>query len=288
MNAWSSASERVIDRRDELALFNDLLGAADGPYVLAIHTRTGTGKSLLLELYEEAALPLAATARIALPKEESDAITLAESIGNAMRDGGDRLESFDRLNAARRVWRYDDFGLTPPQASVIVQNSELTNSTIAGNMLGWPDGHERVARERCLDALLDDLRELSRKRQTVLLIDQYERATDAVTSFCGRLTSSMFDEKEPFGLLVVVVACEDVKPMPFPRLSGKLRARADRFRTLTRLSTWEAHDIELWLARHGLAGHELAEQMHRLFEADMPLFLMDQVAAEMRERRGGA
>ena len=95
-----------------------------------------------------------------------------------------------------------------------LENSPITGAHIDATPRGWPDGYEQFAQDACLDALLDDLRELSHSRIVVLLFDQYERNANAFKDWLeGALMTRVFREDDPFGaILIVIASTEPVLP----------------------------------------------------------------------------
>ena len=124
-------------------------------------------------------------------------------------------------------------------------------STACRSPANGAPGHDEEARRRCYAALLDDLRQLSRRRAGVVLLDQYERATTEIEDWLEEaLLARILQEAEQFGPLVIVVAS---RAPVFERVAADLGSRADGvLHAIDGLSSWSDDHIAQWLQLLGI------------------------------------
>lgn len=294
MPEYPPAGERVIDREQELQLFRKVLARASGPCVITVQDKSGSGKSWLLELLEEHAAtvdPPALTVREVFD-QDLQLMSLVERIASSLGRSGEPLRRFEELNLARITYSHETFGLPPPPVPTIemtiansqVHDSSITGAEVAGLRMGWPPGHETAAMNACLNALLDDLRDLSHRQTVVLLLDQYERSKEIQQWLERALLTSVLHEADPFGGLIIVVASTDPT---FPSLSRRLGTRSEHLlREIKELSRWEDEHIDRWLKRNGIPSR-LAPAIRSLLDEGASLQTLRMFAGEARAMSKG-
>jgi hypothetical protein len=298
MAEYVPAAERVIDREHECEMFRQLLARASGPCVVTVQDGHGTGKSWLLELLEELAVGAdrRAMAVRAVLEQDAELMWLVEQINDGLAASGAPLAQFEMLNLARRAFNYEVFRLPSLRSTTVevtVKDSALLNSPVTGAdireaQVGWPDGYERTAQKACLDALLDDLRDLSREQAVVVLVDQYERATPQIRGWLDRaLLTRVLDEEEAFGPLIIVVASTDP---PFPMLAKHLGPRSkDLLYPISHLSPWGDEHIDQWLQQIGVHDRQaLRPSIRVLLNEGASLQTLSILAGELQANLKGA
>lgn len=262
--------EEVIDRDQEVREFDGLLGDVQKPCLLTIHdTRGGVGKSKLMRLLQHRAWYERAVPAVYVEVQSGrDRFWLMEQIAEKLSNEiGVPLPSYARLDEARRREDTGAFSkgrsaVSLPPASVNVEGPGgvgahatvigAQNPTYVLSPDTWSAGWDVLARRRCLDAFLDDLRDACTTGRVVILIDQYERthSGDMHHWLLGTLRNRVFPSADAFRGFLLVLAGTKV---PVPELRGILGEDFSRHVScIDGLSAWSDDHVTEWLHRIGV------------------------------------
>lgn len=259
-------------------MFVRILNEAQRPVVITVSAKKGTGKSTFLDLLEELARADfgAAVCRYSL-KEDGPLMSLTDFVHGRLIARDPELSADSRYAALKLALHSNDdraFGFPRPQPVTVhhVQSTiTVTESDVPGTIVGpqigghWGPGHVEEARLQCYDALLDDLHALSRRGRVVLLLDQYERATDEIEEWLEKalLTRVLYEPKQ-FGPIVMVVASTR---RVFETVATELGPRAaEVLHAIEGLSAWNDDHIAQWLELLGINEDKLVPIIRRLFD----------------------
>jgi hypothetical protein len=273
-------SQRVIDRDEELGIFRRVLAEATGPRVITVRARSGAGKSWLLQRLEEEAMKSAVAARVSLAKG-AQLMSTVEELALRLSSRGTPPERFHELNDARGAADYAAFGLVEPSRSV---DPNILRDHVSRAAPHWPEPYERKAQRQCLDALVDDLRALSRRRAIVLLLDQYERGKGGpIELWCEALVAALFADDADFGPLVLVLASTE---LPLPLLESMISERHDGvLHRIPELSRWRDEHIQQWFERERIQQDtEVAQALRALLDGGATLKTLQLAMSELRAR----
>lgn len=275
---------KSIDREKERQLFRDLLVERTSPYLLLFQDKSGTGKSWLLEMLEQEAGYPAVGARVVL-EEGVELRAFVSQINTKFGRVGTPLTRYEELAEAREARDHRPFGLPEPprvDINVAIENTTMIDSVVKGGdvIMPWPVGYDQKAERACLNALLDDIRDLSRRRPTVLLLDQFERASSEIKGWLDEvLLTRILDDADPFGPLIIVVASNDEE---FVGVVGQLGPRRGDCFHKAPLSRWEDRHIEQYFRQTGVRG-DTQQWLRGAFEQGVSLLTISGLVSELRK-----
>jgi hypothetical protein len=120
----------------------------------------------------------------------------------------------------------------------------------------WTGQQEEIARDRCADAFLDDLREITQRNRVLILIDAYEDCPPPLARWLEKRLLIKHVLGEAATGLIVFVAGRQVPDLVRP-------GREQLVESVTSLSPWEDDDIRLYLESCDVVSDDLNVAMIR-------------------------
>jgi len=258
------ASE-LIDRDDERSLFREIVEEAESVRLLTICTGEKRGKSRLLAWFErESQLTFGVPAgrvEIADLKDRS-AFGFAEHLVPGLKHFDLEFPTFDYFDEARAAQEWSAFqSRSPgPRANVVADGATVSGGFISGTVgtvfqggehahlpepRVWTGRQEEIARSRCADAFLEDLRALTERRRVLLLVDAWEECPPLLEAWIQtRLLLKHALTDNPTRLTVILAG---------QRIPDLTAGREQLVRALDSLSRWGDSHIEKFLEMRGVS-----------------------------------
>lgn len=279
MTGNGQASE-LIDRDRERSLFGRIVQESDSVRLVTISTGRRLGKSSLLEWLEsECRRKFGVPAGRAEVKtlENKSPFGLVEYLVPQLRNFGLTFPKFDNLDTSRAAQDFSAFrSQSPmPHGEVLTGGTTVSGGFVANTVdtaiQGGPGGHqtivqspqqwtgqqEEIARARCADAFLEDLRNLTENERVLLLVDAYEHSPPMLRQWIEtRMLLQHALSGQPTRLIVVLAGT----PGEVPDLSA---GREQLVQSLSSFSEWEDTHIEKYLKMRGVPLDEMALDMVR-------------------------
>ncbi len=257
---------QFIDREAEAELFRQLLRFEDGRRLLTITDRGGRGKSTLLKKLEyicdwDMDVPCA---RVELDRitgmSDFDVVdTMRRSFGEDLS-----LGRFDRLNTARllkdrsclEAGVVDMRGASVQAGGVVAASATVIHGDVRGSVIGvpgqWSDELEQAARQRCVDAFLEDLDDAALERPLVILVDTVDEKSPLTLRkwIMKSLVKRRFVNVDTHeSKLVLVLAGRTVGPDLKRRIGAEAFERS--VKSIESLSEWKLEHVRDFLTMHG-------------------------------------
>lgn len=264
----SNGDTLFLDREEERKILGRLVTDEDSIRVVTICAPEKCGKSALVGWYEQQAqqkfhLP---TGGVELDDEMDDKspFGLVEELVPQLKNFGLTFEAFQYYDDARTDHDWSEFRPKRPAGFTDLRGTQISGGVQAGSVetvyqlqtdqativersREWSGQHEQKARDRCADAFLEDLRELSREKRVMILIDAYENCPPELAGWVkNRLLFNHVLVDQPTQLTVVLAG------RPAPHFPQDMMDGRDRVETLVELSTWEDVHITEYLEDKGI------------------------------------
>jgi hypothetical protein len=282
-----------IDRTAEQELFRELVTYQSGARILTICDHGGRGKSSLLKKLRyncqheiRPSIPSCLLELDKLGERDPSPFALAVAIANGFSVRGEnvqkRFAKFNTLNDARMAKDFipfEDGSTLRSKDPRVMAHAEATTMYGGQNIAlkveradnvqvaalpDFTEDQEQRARERCVDALFDDLRSICAKLPMVLLFDGWERCNLPLRDWIFdvmfgnhilHIDTNMRPDK-----LVVIIAGRPYVPgtIPYGLRNDELRPLFDSdkdflasVRSIKSLSEWESEHIREFMGING-------------------------------------
>lgn len=218
MHSGPYNEKRVLDRTEEVGVFEKLLNQTSGGRLLAFHAIEGAGKTDLLQR-----LRFEATKRItvdgvappivsvSLDKDQTDH-QVVDRIADGMKAAGLATDHYDEVSG--RYTNKAGLGLSI-DASTHTEGSDigtLTGGTVSNNTITPFDPAVQVQlRREMTGSLIEDIKQAGQTRVVVLMIDQLEKATPDTAEWLRRLLRTVVfgEHSDTSGTTVVLAGKRD-------------------------------------------------------------------------------
>lgn len=277
--------ENLVDRSIELDEFASILRFQGDARLLAICDAEGTGKTELLRILEYNCKyrfhPRVHVSRVVLDDEEiTDAFSFVRRVREQLRKSP--FPHFDYFDSARLNHYWAPFAPAAPRSArseTYAAHFNLREAEIQGTPRftgvsieagggpvlvqkaeGFPSSpqwaspdQEPKARERCVEAFLEDLRDLSNEQPIVLLIDAFEKAPRRDPGLETWLVDDVawplcVEENRPRSFVLVIAGRK------IPNLAARLPPDRTGVVASRDSLTWEDEHVRDFLALHGYGG----------------------------------
>lgn len=287
---WKLDPRNLIDRHAEQTLFRELVTCETDARMLTICDRGGRGKSSLLrrlrfnchwEIH-----PPVPCCLIELDQIEPSPWGFAQAVASGFtvraQSIRDQFAKFEKLDLARTKKDFTPFdeGDGPPAVHTAAADSpaRLSGHAAADHVQGdnigvfveryevqnaeFTQDQERRARERCVEALFDDLRVMSAKQPMVLLLDVWERCNLELRDwiFGHVLGNHLFNESPNLRpeKLSVVIAGRPYEPGVHGLMEDEFRplfasdaAYDAAAKSIKSLSEWDSNHVQEFMKING-------------------------------------
>src|SRR5215831_5107258 len=259
----------LIDRDHDQEAFRELLRCKEDVRVFTITDKGGRGKSALLRRlaynceFEEPKTPSALILLDDLP--DATPFKFVVKLWESLKDQVE-FPDYEVLSGLYAKRDFSAFATEAPtfvssmnfsgsqfQAGSRVENNSIKISgekqTVNIAVSDWNPEQFEIARERCVNVFLKELREACPNRTIVLFLDAWERGNDTLRDFILKrlLHACIFDSPNSPPKLVVVIAGRDV-----PNFQARLRDRYPRFvRPGGSLKGWSSEHVLAFLKLYG-------------------------------------
>jgi hypothetical protein len=274
MNVKELPPESIIDRQVQKEIFERMLQFEDDARLLAISDKADTGKSTLLRFFEYhcSYIQNVLVSLIALDEETiySNEFDLIKGIREKLRPGP--FDIFDSFENARVSFYLEHVAPNPGRTTFGGVNvGTVSGGTVGGivhlyqiqnlGKLDLPPSRppatawtnpamEKIARQKCVEAFLLDLKELCNSQPVVLLIDSWDghRGNGELKQWILKyiIHPYCFDLKNRPVKLIIVIAGQKV-----PDFGVMLKDRYPRLVKLPGASSWQKDHIRDFLNLHG-------------------------------------
>lgn len=245
-------AEAFIDRAAERELFGELVKCQDTRRLLTICDDSDHGKSALLRRLEYMCTwemnPPVAVGRVVVDELEFPTPhAVVSRAARGIRKAGCKPSRFEQVEADRIKRRQTVIEMSGQVNAGLVEGGTQIGTQINAPVTVVAGEVDREAQEalrrQAVEAFLEDLAEITRERQIVILIDAYEK--------CGRELGEWIPEfvrdhvLDPERQLIVVIAGQKV---PTQRLKLSLQERFDELvMTKDSLSEWDREHVAQFL-----------------------------------------
>ena len=283
MNPASFDPDKFIDRHAEKELFKELVSLEDTTRVMTVEDAGGRGKSsLMLALHYMCTWQREPQVPVSLIELTEDMVPfeLVSIIAKQLAESFQlELPEFNKKEEARLNRDADPVrsALAAVQGGVNLTGGTVSGTARVGGIQlmdqaslsfasGWNPELEERARNACISAFIEDLREASNSQTIAILLDAYEKALEGNSSLHQFVTQRLmrplcFDEAHRPASFILVVAGREV-----PNL--KQMVPGERYGRIVKshlaLSDWELPHFRDFLKVHG---HTLTDkQVDALYE----------------------
>jgi hypothetical protein len=272
---------RIVDRDEHQQLFCDLVQCRDAARLLTIRNNSGTGRTTLLSRlkYMCAYKRLAFVSLVPLDDREiTESFHLVKRLRDDLTKFGLAFPSFERWSTA---WASRDTApfiaelSRPGNGGSVYGSVNLSGAQISGGYQGgvviaqagsvnltaspapskeeavWPSpAWEQIARERCVKAFLEDIKEICEKGTVVLLLDSWDpdRISDELREWIQftLLPYHCFDvDSRPKRLVIVIAGSEDLG------LADLLQEKYPQLVRSHPFSTWGEREVREFVKLQG-------------------------------------
>lgn len=286
------APNKFIDREFEIGLFKRMLRSDSDARILAICDDKGMGKSTLLErfLYHcrvmvRPCIPVSLIRLGQLNLEDRTPLFIVQTIVKDLCKFDESFfRKFKHYNFARVSGDFSKFvtsiyfdnatfeGSNVHIANVNIEYVENANITPGGAL---SEEQDRIARGRCLEIFIDELRAISSENPVVLLFDDYERCFDEENEIHlnewiidALLRKMCFDSLRRPARLRIVLAGEKLPRFTVHWPPEECESTVD---SVTQLYKWERHHVKEWLHIHQLDySKKLVDAFYTFIQRGLP------------------
>ncbi|MCI0338276.1 MAG: hypothetical protein L0226_11905 [Acidobacteria bacterium] len=264
--------EKLIDRDAEQEIFEKLLKHEDDARLLTICDAGGHGKSELLKRLQYNCIYRFNTPVSLIELQNLDSTSpfeLISKIRGALRGDFSNLkfDGYDEFNNARRDQDSSKFGAysgsvvgsVPAQGATIGGSGNIVAGVLVQNPQGpvnlppivWGPEKEESARQKCVDAFFEDLKQICREETVVILLDTWERCNTVLQKWVldTLLRVHCFDLNRRPERLVLVLAGRTEN---FPDFQIRLDKRYQLLvRSIVSFGEWDENHVKDFLSLHG-------------------------------------
>jgi hypothetical protein len=279
----------TIDRRAEQELFAGLVSFATPARMLVISDKIDRGKSTLLRRLQYNCKyeinPPAHVPACLVDLGEDNLLTAFDLIAKIVEglNINDRFPKFTPLNIARTSKKIDPFDAVykgmPGYANVggdfigrgkVVHGDDVRGDKIGGNKYEYnmqrefTEGHETIARKKCIEAFFEDLRVLCATQPVVILLDHWENCNYDLREWIkGTFMREHFLNRDknlrPAKLAIVVAgnsydkakAKFGIRDDEFDRLFNNEQECKETILSIRSVCDWDSKHVREFLEQHG-------------------------------------